>query len=418
MNGTTRFNIHICLITGARIFDLQLGGEGKFSKAFGRWLAGNKYSVTLIGSTFTGVRAKYLSAENNRELSESNHKSELSKKKPAVIYPPFFVYTASRLVISLMALVKIINIHRDRSITIIHAQDTGYSGLAAILAGKILSIPVVISSHGIRHQVIASQNKGQLNAILIKIEYKLDLYCIKNSNGVITVNPYIKKYFEDRVPDSQSKIRIIPNPIRVSEFGFSYQHREEIREEFGISSGTIFLGFVGRLVGVKNLITLIEAFAEALRTIPSLSLLLVGTGAQEAELKNLVKSKGLENKVFFSGTRTDIARIMSAIDIFVLPSFSEGLSTSLLEAMASGRAVICSDIPANRQLITHDENGTIINPSNREELRDAIVKLAADAGLRMRVGKAAQETARKYDEGNVFHLIEKYYGDILDAYKS
>jgi glycosyltransferase involved in cell wall biosynthesis len=401
--------VHICLITSARLFEIQYGGEGRFTRSLGRWLVSREYYVTLIGSSFAGVKAKELTFDTYK----AEHRLHSSKGKPKVLYPPFFVYVASRLVISFQALIKILRIHRGYKIAIIHAQDTGYSGLAAILSGKILRVPVVISSHGIRHLTIASQNKGAFNRMLIKLEYKLDKFCVRNADGLIVVNPFIGKYYQDRVPQSFSKIQFIPIPIKISTFEFNSQHRTEIRNELRISADSIVVGFIGRLVGVKNLISLLSASSEVLDKFPTMYLLLVGTGIQEQNLKNLVISKGLQDKVIFTGSRADVNKILSALDIFVLPSFTEGLSTSLLEAMASGRAVICSDIPANTQLVNDGENGIIVNPNKHEEIREALVLLATSNELRTRLGQAAIETARKYDEDNIFPLVEKYYRSLI-----
>ena len=98
-------------------------------------------------------------------------------------------------------------------------------------------------------------------------------------------------------------------------------------------------------------------------------LVLVGTGLLESKLKEFVTKYDLEDKVIFSGVRDDIGKILAGLDVFVLPSYTEGLSMSLLEAMACGRAVICSDIPYNHELVSHQREALLINPYNPEELK-------------------------------------------------
>jgi glycosyltransferase involved in cell wall biosynthesis len=176
-------------------------------------------------------------------------------------------------------------------------------------------------------------------------------------------------------------------------------------------------GFVGRFVGVKNLVSLLETFSDICRQLPHLYLLLVGTGPQERDLKDLARSKGIQNKVIFAGIRKDVGKILTALDIFVLPSFTEGLSTSLLEAMAAGKAIICSDIPGNTLLVRNGVNGFIFSPASREELKNAFSQLAQDPELRTRIGKAALQTAINYDEDKILPLVERYYENVLENFK-
>ena len=95
----------------------------------------------------------------------------------------------------------------------------------------------------------------------------------------------------------------------------------------------------------------------------------MGAGTLESQFRAFLKKRGVENKVIFCGVRYDIEKILSSLDIFVLPSYSEGMSTALLEAMASGRAVICSEIPANKALVTDYENGLLVNRTTRTACR-------------------------------------------------
>jgi glycosyltransferase involved in cell wall biosynthesis len=315
---------------------------------------------------------------------------------------------------SLKAAIKIVRTNRMNRISIIHAQDTGYSGLAAILAGKLLHLPVVVSSHGIRHIVVATQNKGPINQLIAKLDYRLDLFCIKKSDALIAANPHIENYYKKLVPEAFHRIHFLPIPINVKRFSFNAQDRIKTRNEFGISEHSVLAGFVGRFTGVKNVVLLMEAFSGVARELPNAYLLMVGAGILERELKDLVRAEGLESKVIFAGVRTDVEMILSALDIFLLPSLIEGLSTALLEAMAAGRAILSSDIPANTLLVRNGKNGITVDPNNRDEIKAALIRLATDAELRTRLGEAAAQTARNYDEEQIFPIIERYYNQILE----
>ena len=146
---------------------------------------------------------------------------------------------------------------------------------------------------------------------------------------------------------------------------------------------------------------------------PLIKLVLVGTGVLEPQLREYANKRGIEDKVIFCGVRYDIDRVLSSFDIFVLPSYTEGLSTALLEAMASGRAIICSDIPANNVLVRHNQEALLVNPYNSEELTSAIKLLSSNDSLRLKLGYNAKIRASQYDEDIVFPKILQYYENLI-----
>ncbi len=137
---------------------------------------------------------------------------------------------AKRLLISIILSVKIFQLHFNSPISLIHAQDTGYTGLAAIVVGKILRIPVIVSSHGIRHKTIQHSIRSRIKGIIFRIERNLDIFTIKSANEVIVDNETIKIYFEKIV---KKRIKTIPIPIQVDKFEYSLSDRTTIRNELG-----------------------------------------------------------------------------------------------------------------------------------------------------------------------------------------
>ena len=399
MKNSKRF---VYLLTSGRLFELAYGGEERFTSLLGEWLVKQGVGVILMAATFSSIKSKMLSLEELQKYKEL----VVQKKKIRVLNPPYAIYLASRFLLSILWTLKIILLHYSYPIWLIHSQDTGYSGLAAIMAGKLLRIPVVLTSHGVRHKTLESSIHGRFRNLILKIEYSIDIFNIKNADMVIGVSPSIKDYFEKK---SGRKIEYLPICINAREYSYSQQKREQIRTELGIGSDTTVIGFVGRFSEEKNLNTLLHSFANALLTRPDIRLVLVGTGIVEAELKNFVKSRGMEKNVIFCGVRYDIGKVLSSFDIFILPSITEGLSTSLLEAMACGRAIVCSDIDANRSIVTHEKNGLLVNPRNSAEIQHAIEILCQDQGLRSNLGMIAETTSLQYDEASVLpQILEKY----------
>jgi len=393
----------ICILSQNRIFETPYGEE-QFIISLGTWLTKQDHKVVLMGSTFSGIQTKYLSKNYNEE------KKKEENKKIRAVFPPWSIYMSSRLFLSLLWFMKILIINIKTPINLIHAQDTGYSGLAGIFAAKILGIPVVLSSHGIRHKTIEPKIRGIFSGILRNLEYKLDIFTIKNANSVIAVSPSVKNYYEKII---KKKLDVIPISIKTKDFEFSVKNRNSLRNELGIEKNAKVIGFVGRLSPEKNILTLLMAFNEAVKESP-LTLILTGTGFSEPQLKEYVKNQKINDKVIFCGLRRDIPRILSAIDIFVLPSFTEGLPTALLEAMASGRAIICSNIPAHKPLIEHNKDGLFFDPHESEQLKQAILKLSSNNSLRETFGNNAKIKVMEYDEEKVYPKIMEHYTKLLN----
>lgn len=136
--------------------------------------------------------------------------------------------------------------------------------------------------------------------------------------------------------------KILNNAIDARAFRFSGEIRKAVREEFGISENEILMGHVGSFTPPKNHAYLIDIFNEVQKKRPA-RLLLVGDGEGRTSIEEKVKAAGLSDKVIFAGLRTDVNRLLMAMDVFVMPSLYEGVSFASVEAQASGLPCIISD---------------------------------------------------------------------------
>ena len=136
---------------------------------------------------------------------------------------------------------------------------------------------------------------------------------------------------------------IIKNGIECEKFSFSEQIRQSVREELNIGEKTFVLGHVGRFARQKNHLFLIDVFNSFQQVKKDSVLILAGDGPLREEIEKKVKKLSLENKVKFIGIRSDINRILQAFDVFVFPSFHEGLPVTLVEAQATGLPCLISD---------------------------------------------------------------------------
>jgi glycosyltransferase involved in cell wall biosynthesis len=191
-----------------------------------------------------------------------------------------------------------------------------------------------------------------------------------------------------------------------------------VRKEFDFKARHRVVGFIGRIVREKGIEELIEAMAYVTSREPQARLLIVGdtlasdgdTEAKEVVKKAILKY-GLQDKVRFAGLRDDVPRLLTALDIFVLPSWREGMPRSIIEAMATGLPVVATDIRGCREEVVHGDTGLLVPPKDPRELGEAILSLVCDDSLARKMGKRGREVALDwFDEDAVIERqIEAYY---------
>lgn len=389
---------HICIITSSDISEGGIGGDGRYSILLYSWLTKRNINSTLLGSS--SIKVKIFTPSDNRNSSPK----KISRKK--IHFAPYPLFMAKRFLISIILTLKILQLHFNLPISLIHAQDTGYTALAAIIAGKILKVPVIVSSHGIRHKTIHHALNSKIKGIIYKIERNLDIFTIKNANETIVDNESIKHYFEKIV---KKRITAIPIPLQLDKFKYSLSNRTTIRRELGLDENTSVIAFIGRFAPEKNLINLLTAFSNVLEGSYETKLLLIGTGPLESEMKNLASNMKITEDVIFCGVRDDVNKILSSCEIFILPSYVEGMSVALLEALASGTPIICSNIPTNAEIINDRKEGILIDPHNPLEIENAIIELLDNPMLRSELSNNAKKKAIQFDVNSVFpNLIQSY----------
>ena len=400
---------HICILVSGHVFEHPYGEEN-YANLLSNWLGENSYGVTLIGrGGLCRITHKHFLGINSRNEKPVIQNTKLRKTRNFI--GSRYISYGLRPLMSLLFIFRIILIHKKYPLDLIHAQDTGYAGLAAIISSRILKIPCIITSHSIRHKILDSTTPTLLKKLgFIKFEYLLDIFTLKHTDFAIAVNLSMKKYFEQRI---NKVIEFLPNPIKFKNFVYSEEKRKSVMEELGIEDDNITVGYIGRLTEEKNLFTLIRAFKSLTRENGHLRLILIGDGPIKDRLVLEVKSLSIQDKVIFTGVRSDISRLLSVIDIFVLPSFTEGWSTVLMEAMACGRAIVCSNIDANQGIITNEKTGLLANPNNQLEFIHHIQSLCDNTTFRLQLGQTARKEAECFDVETIFPQICKIYEIVL-----
>ena len=148
-----------------------------------------------------------------------------------------------------------------------------------------------------------------------------------------------------------AEFRVLPNAVDANAFHFNASLRREVRAELGLDDALV-LGHVGRFDRVKNHGFLLDIFAAAEHMEPRSRLMLVGDGDERAAVEDRARELGLEKKVLFLGLRSDVSRLLQAMDVFILPSLYEGLSLAAVEAQAAGLPCLVSDTLPEEAVLT------------------------------------------------------------------
>lgn len=188
---------------------------------------------------------------------------------------------------------------------------------------------------------------------------------------------------------------------------FSPEARQALRRELDVGPNDLLLIAVGELIPRKNHRLLIRALARLHD--PQIKLVIVGSGAKD-RLEDLAQSLGVSRSIRFLGYRTDIPALLQAADLFVFPSFQEGLPVSLMEAMAAGLPAVCSDIRGNRDLIEDGKGGLLRDPKDPDAFAAAIEKMLVHPGMRRGMGHYNRTAVQSFRTQRVLDELRYIYG--------
>ena len=214
----------------------------------------------------------------------------------------------------------------------------------------------------------------------------------------------------------KDKVEVIPRGRNMELFQVDQIDRSNLKKELDISDSTSILLNVGRLIESKGQKDLIQAFKAFKVKFPDSVLLIAGEGFYRQKLEELVDELDLNDSVKLLGNRSDIPQLHTISDLFVFPSYLEGMPGSLIEAMFSKTPILCSSIPENTEVIT-DSLGTIFEVGNIEDLeRKLIFSFENQSAAKIKALKAYSIAIDKYEIKKVSRAYENLYRSILGNY--
>lgn len=179
--------------------------------------------------------------------------------------------------------------------------------------------------------------KAKAAHVLGKLLYR------KYADVKIAPSDLAAKYTFGKKAYRRGEVHILHNALDLNVYSFDEQTRNKIRKEFSIDDNVKIIGHVGRFSKQKNHTFLLDIFSEIHKKNPDTVLMLVGKGELEDKIKEKIKSLNLEDSVIFTGVRSDIPALLSAMDVFVFPSFYEGMPNTVIEAQATGLPCLIAD---------------------------------------------------------------------------
>lgn len=231
----------------------------------------------------------------------------------------------------------------------------------------------------------------------------------------VMCSEFVKTSYRENYGIDEARTHVIYNSVDPTLMETTEADVEKLGEEFAFPEDTFVFFNVGRLDPQKNHKAIFEAYKLVLEDVPNSVLLLAGIGSLDEKLKQDVKDLGISDKVIFLGRRTDVPALLAFADVFVFPSFFEGLPVALVEAMFKSKPCIASRIDVFREVITDGETGLLIDPNLPSELKDAMIKLYENEDLRKSLGENGfRQVQAKFHS----HKTAKQWEDLYQRIKN
>jgi L-malate glycosyltransferase len=263
---------------------------------------------------------------------------------------------------------------KENHIQIVHTFDVPMNTFG-VLASRLYRTPMVLSSQRAFRDLVSPAYRR-----LLRLTDRL-------ADGIVVNCAAIREHLIADYGVPGSRIHLCYNGIDTSVFRGTHRVPK-------VAGSQVVIGGIYALRPEKNLETLVEAFAQVHARKPETRLLIVGSGSTEGLLRARAAALGVASSCRFEPASSDVVGWLGKIDIFVLPSSSEALSNSLMEAMACGCAVVASRIGGNPELIANNEIGRLFKAGDAQDLASHLETLASDEGLRYALGLAASARIR------------------------
>lgn len=294
-------------------------------------------------------------------------------------------------------LFRLARIMRDYRPHVVHTRNFG--AVEAIPAARIAGIPVAIhSEHGYELEILGGLPLRR--RVLCRVAYAM-------ADAVFAVTGDLRNYHSKQSWLPEHKFRVIHNGVDTNRFCPRPDIASAIRLKLGIPPARFVIGSVGRLVPIKDHGTLLQAAELLVQQGKDVHVLIVGAGPELPRLQERVgASTHLGERVTFSGASDSVPEMLNAMDLFVLTSIREGMSNTILEAMATGLPAVVTRTGGNPELVEDGQDGCLFPARDFRTLAECLSRCAEDTKLRAKFGEAARD--RVLEHFSLQTMIARY----------
>jgi len=297
-----------------------------------------------------------------------------------------------------VALWRLKQLVKDEQPDVLHSWLFAANAYLRLIAGKADTPRVMISE-----RCVDQWKRGW--------QLWLDRRQIRRTHRLVANSRSVAEFYQQQgFPDE--RITVIPNGVEIPQF--SDDDRAAVRQDFGIPPETSVVGYVGRLAKQKRVEDLIWALQLLKQLRERVRMLIVGDGPERRQVEDFARHMGCDDLVHFAGHREDASRLYAGMDVFWLASDFEGMSNSLMEAMAAGMPVVVSNIRPNRELVEPGGEGFIVEVGDGVSFAKFTDRILADSELKQRLGTAARE--RMQNEFSMDTMVKRHvelYRDLV-----
>lgn len=289
---------------------------------------------------------------------------------------------------------------------IVHSRNL--SGLDAVVPAKLAGVKhCVHGEHGF--DVDNLDGKSVKTTLLRRLHAPL-------ISRYVTVSKGLERFLVEHMGVHASRVEQICNGVDTDRFVPAGARRSDLLPVHFRDPKLMVVGTVGRAQPIKSQVTLLQALAAVRARQPQVAdgirLVMFGDGPQLPALRATAAEHGLSDQVWFAGATQDVPSALQSMDVFVLPSLNEGISNTILEAMACGLPVLATAVGGNVELVEDGVTGEFFQPTDASALADLLVKYALDPVLRARHGQAGRERACSQFS---LHVMVQRYCDLYDG---
>lgn len=304
------------------------------------------------------------------------------------------------------ALVAVRQLLAHSRVRILHTHMAKAGTIGRLAAFTLPTRPLLV--HTYHGHVLAGYFPRALQRGFVEIERAL----AKHTSILLAVSPEIRDELLDLGIGRPAQFCVVPVGLELEPFLQIAKPAGRLRQEFDIASDAPLVGTIGRLVPIKDHGTLLEAIAR----LPDVQLVIVGDGEERHNIEHHLKQLGLERRVHLTGWRTDIADIMSDLDVLALTSRNEGTPVALIEGLAAGCPVVATDVGGVRQVVQDGISGHLVAARDSGGVAVAIGHLIAHPRLRTQMAAAGRRHVRgRFGSEQLIHTVSELYRELLTA---